>query len=842
MIIINIYTSLEDKWYDFVDWLDKYVPVANVVDSIDKIVPSFLIIIALFLLLLIGLFGLLFFGGGSGFAGVVSFEAEVTVLSLQGAPVSGAVVSFGQDCSNKGDVSLRTNSEGKVKFSACSDSAYLRVSKEGYSTKSEDVSFKDKKAKIYLSPLTSSLRKVNVKVRGGGKILPEAELYLVCEMKGKLDVNLVGNKNQPTSGYLIIIPQDCESIQFKAIAEGYNEKKESLGLKEENKTINLEKIDLSGTVVFEVDSASGRKEAVISVIDELDKRDNLLLDSTGTASRKYSPGEYTYSANLLGSQKEGSFTIVTGQTELVEIFFEEVTQKYIEPIVNGTAKGIYLKLIDDGNNAVRGAEVVVYYKEGDDINHYTVRNSNYSGIVEHYHLRDSNKLIYYAVISAVNYETKIIEVIPKVAGEVPQEVIMTKGGSTLQVEVIDDLNKAIKGAVVSIKKKGFDALFASNIYTDKNGLVEFKNLPNGVYEIEAKSLTHVGKIDSIQVNADKKVTLRLVTGTGNVKFNLFNEGKPTNAYCELYEYVSVDENSLIHHALSQNGSMQAVSIQTEKKIFLAVNDSNFIPTQSPIVTVTRGTQTKDLILYRESDLPNSNNVQMFLEGVYNSNPWVSRESKSTALLPGKKYYFLFTLITKASESLLATANVFVSPIDSNTIDANTKMFVEDAYSIKESIVKKSLVMNSSIIEQDVLNIDNVDKAKQLNVYFGEVSGLVAYPILVEASIDANAIGSTILYWEGILGEEKSLLYSKEFVIGEKFCFEKGSCPALLFSNYMRRTSSSNSEWIPIESNSKLQVGDPYELKVVVENLTESDFGEIDLVGEVKKNSQTTIQM
>ena len=104
-----------------------------------------------------------------------------------------------------------------------------------------------------------------------------------------------------------------------------------------------------------------------------------------------------------------------------------MTQKYIEPIVNGTAKGIYLKLIDDGNNAVRGAEVVVYYKEGDDINHYTVRNSNYSGIVEHYHLRDSNKLIYYAVISAVNYETKIIEVIPKVAGEVPQEVIMTKG-------------------------------------------------------------------------------------------------------------------------------------------------------------------------------------------------------------------------------------------------------------------------------------------------------------------------------------------------------------------------------------------------------------------------------
>ncbi|MDD4468223.1 MAG: hypothetical protein PHF68_03665, partial [Candidatus ainarchaeum sp.] len=139
MIIINIYTSLEDKWYDFVDWLNQYIPVANVVDSIDKVVPSFLIVIALFVLILLGLFGLLFFSGGSGFGGIVSFEAEVTVLSLQGAPVSGAVVSFNQECSNKGDVSLRTNSEGKVKFSACSDSAYLRISKEGYSTKSEDI-------------------------------------------------------------------------------------------------------------------------------------------------------------------------------------------------------------------------------------------------------------------------------------------------------------------------------------------------------------------------------------------------------------------------------------------------------------------------------------------------------------------------------------------------------------------------------------------------------------------------------------------------------------------------------------------------------------------------------
>ncbi|MDD4128243.1 MAG: carboxypeptidase-like regulatory domain-containing protein, partial [Candidatus ainarchaeum sp.] len=844
MIIINIYTSLEDKWYDFVDWLNQYIPVANVVDSIDKVVPSFLIVIALFVLILLGLFGLLFFSGGSGFGGIVSFEAEVTVLSLQGAPVSGAVVSFNQDCSNKGDVSLRTNSEGKVKFSACSDSAYLRISKEGYSTKSEDISFEDNKARIYLSPITSVLRMVNVKVKGNGNIIPEAELYLLCEKEGKLDEILVGDKDQSTVGYLINIPQGCESIQLKAIAEGYNEKKELLGSKEENKTLNLEKINLNGTVVFEVDSNSGRKEAMILVVDELGKQYNLILDSTGVVSKNYSPGEYTYTANLLGSQKSGSFSILTGQTTTVEIFFEEVTTNYVAPILNGTAKGVYLKLID-GNSGVSGAEVRLYYKKDNDFNYYAKRNSSYSGLVEHYPLNDSNNRSYYAIISATNYETKIIDVIYKVSGEEPQEVIMSKGGATLQVEVIDDLNKVIRNAVVSIKKNGFDALFLEPLSTDKNGLVEFKNLPNGVYEIEAKSSTHTGTMNSIQVSADKKVVLKLVTGTGNVKFNLIHEGKSTNAYCELYEKID-DENSLIHQALSTNGYIQAVSIKSEKKVYLVVNDSNFIYTQSPVVEVKRGNQTKELILYKESDLPNSNNVQMFLEGVYNSNPWVNNESKASNLLPGKKYYFLFTLITRASDPSIAVANVFVSPKDSNTIDANTKMYVEDAYSIKNSIVKKSLVMNSSIIEQDLLNTIPFDKAKQLNVYFGEVSGLVAYPILVEASVDLNAIGSTTLFWEGILGEEKSLLYSKEFIIGEKFCFGKGSCPEVLFSNYLRRIdsidSSKNSEWVPAENYSNLQIGDSYELKVVVENLTDSDFGEIDLVGKVKSTSQTKITL
>ena len=50
---MGIYTNLEDKWYDFVDYLDQYVPIGNAIDKIDKIIPSFLIALVLFFLLIL---------------------------------------------------------------------------------------------------------------------------------------------------------------------------------------------------------------------------------------------------------------------------------------------------------------------------------------------------------------------------------------------------------------------------------------------------------------------------------------------------------------------------------------------------------------------------------------------------------------------------------------------------------------------------------------------------------------------------------------------------------------------------------------------------------------------
>jgi len=51
---LGIYNNLEDKWYDFLDSLNKKgVPVYKIVDPIDKVVPSFILVLILLIIILI---------------------------------------------------------------------------------------------------------------------------------------------------------------------------------------------------------------------------------------------------------------------------------------------------------------------------------------------------------------------------------------------------------------------------------------------------------------------------------------------------------------------------------------------------------------------------------------------------------------------------------------------------------------------------------------------------------------------------------------------------------------------------------------------------------------------
>ena len=64
----GIYSAIESKWYAALDKIDEKIHIYPIIDQIDKVVPSFVVFLALIFLifiLLIGGIGLVLIGPGS---------------------------------------------------------------------------------------------------------------------------------------------------------------------------------------------------------------------------------------------------------------------------------------------------------------------------------------------------------------------------------------------------------------------------------------------------------------------------------------------------------------------------------------------------------------------------------------------------------------------------------------------------------------------------------------------------------------------------------------------------------------------------------------------------------
>jgi len=60
----DFYFGLEDGYYAFLDKLQEHIPIYSIVDPIDKVIPSFLLLL---ILIIIGIAGLAFLFLGAGF-------------------------------------------------------------------------------------------------------------------------------------------------------------------------------------------------------------------------------------------------------------------------------------------------------------------------------------------------------------------------------------------------------------------------------------------------------------------------------------------------------------------------------------------------------------------------------------------------------------------------------------------------------------------------------------------------------------------------------------------------------------------------------------------------------
>jgi len=810
---VGIYNYFENKWYDLIEKLDKYIPITPIVDRIDKVFPSFILFLLLLLFLILGLI----------FVFTLNFmnKTELVVLSSSGLPLADVDIIMVDDCGN--ELIVSTDETGKANIESCSSSFEIVAEKTGYKKHVGLIEPVDGKAVVRLSP---ALAEFSIKdffskiVNVSEEVILGADLEVTCVF----DNNKTYLTNQTEDGFSFSISSRCNSIQLKATAKGYQEKTISINQNSERIIIVLEEIDSIGKVFFKTSNSYGDEPGAEVTYTNLGSslRSTIFTDDKGSRLVELRGGDYSYVAVSLGGQiVQGEFSIEAKQSKDVLINF---------PAPVDTSDYISLRVISESGSPLTSAKVSVY-RDG---NYFMQKSTDFNGfIVPIPIINNSPSVKYHAFVTYPGHESAIVAVMVKKLSETPNEVKLRQGGAKLNVNVIDDLNIPQKNAGVALIFSELKLLLFSKV-TDNNGNVTFSDLPAGKFTIKAVDCSQQAEAsvdETVVKDSTKNIQIVVITGEGKIRFKFLNSNYLSESpNLKLFE-VKNNSVNFIANATARAGIYETPFLRAGTKVFVEVIDENFIPTKSIIFEVSRRTQDKEIYLVRPDMLPNNNKVQMKLMQVFSSNPLYGTPTKATQILSGSSYYIEFLTIINNLNDTWLVSDYYVGPGDKNNLDINQIATIGGSKSIIDSLNLLSAVKNSLVIDPLSQNLVG-DKAKQANSQLSSIKGTYVVPVILRVDVDANKRGSFDVFFRALHGVDTSLLYKKQFIIGQRFCL--ADCPIFLFSNYIREASK---EFIPASDEPfLLRVGDEYTLKTVVTNSSDTDFGGVSLLLSVPKES------
>ncbi|MEK6958906.1 MAG: carboxypeptidase-like regulatory domain-containing protein, partial [archaeon] len=828
----NVYYALEDKWYNFLDKVNNYIPIYKVVDPIDKVFPSFALSLILFVLFLIILLAFLV---STFFSSTGNYLAEVTVLSSTGKPIEGVSLIVLNGCRLESgeiqSIAKSTDSNGKAEFIVCDTTIDVKAVKSDYKTFEDTIDLdEENKAQIRLSFSALPSRKVYAEVVDSeNQTIEGADLEVKC-----LDTNTKLNfTDQNSSAFTFNTPTGCASIQFTGRAFGYEDKTQNMSSADARAIIILDKIVLKGKVDFETTCPTKNEPSVEIVVTNLDTKNKktIYTDSQGTTRQEeLDAGEYSFSSlSDAGDLNTGSFTLDVEERKTIKISFKRCSSD-VNPDADSNTKYMWIKAVD-GNSGVMGASVA-FYVDGNILSTKTTSTNGETTklVINQSTIPSSGTLR--AVISKIGYQIKIVTVEPRLLSQGAQVVSISQGGGKINARVIDDTNAVVKDASVSIYMTGFPMELGQGT-TDKNGLFQFTALPQSTYKIRAVSSKDEGTLEGINLNLNeiKDVNVRVIKSTGGIDFEFINEsGSKTAVGGDLMEKASgvFRKNESFY---AKSGSYSTPKLKVETDVYASLTDLNYIPIESPVYTITKTTAKKTLYLKSIANLPNSNSVQVFLENVYKSDPKYGSVQITDQIMPDTEYYLYFTVVITGDTTADLTANFFVSPEDKNSLIADNPFVINNAYSTYGSDRIMSSMMYSKIIDPANETYRVESGAKQANVLLHSQKGPRAFPVIVRMKVDENVLGQKAkIFFEAIHGDTNSLRYFKEFTIGEKFCLS--DCPVFLFNNYIQWDSSTDSidrNYVAIgEDRYVALIGDFYTLKTSVQNASDEAIGDSNL--------------
>ncbi len=578
----DFYFGLEEKYYDFLDGLNQHIPAYELVDPIDKVVPSFLLFIALFFaaigLVLAGTFGV--------FGPIGNDTLTISVQDSGDNPIAGAAVTFSRD--GKIVFEAKTNAQGIAVMPGVKKDDRLGVvaEKGNYLSNTKTVIVFQLPASEIIkldSEALSVQRTIRLLDELGQPATDSFTVRFKCSNPYAPSIADISLTPSERGVAIVNVPGNCERLTVDVLNNNSHREIYGQSVNSPDQTIRLEAADTeSATIVVNVTDASGRPLDGIEV--QLFKYSELLQNpnigpidvsyaSGGQAIFTKSPGNYivkTYDARgeygdqtsgkIVATAKERATTGITMRQEIKgKVLLRVVDKKSGNPIGNA---GVTLLYATSGSADSGPITTVLTIADGT------------AGI------NVSKDVGFRAVVGADGFQSRTIGGlrISSSATTIELDRCTAATCGLMKIKVVDQDGTPIDGSIVTLynASTNFRANY-SHRTTDINGVAKLSGVSNGNYYAFAFKEGFSGRSDAQSFNGDDQnrageqfLTVVMNVEDGIVQINVHDtEGRPISF--ATISLLDARANALIGKDITDSNGTKEFTLKANKKIYAIVS-------------------------------------------------------------------------------------------------------------------------------------------------------------------------------------------------------------------------------------------------------------------------------